>query len=204
MHKVPHLLFFFNMLRKLLTVTYVHTYGCPKVRRRVLECAIIRTQRRREGMREKLSQDSTFFKSPHHEWRCWLISGFSSSSSSSSRKRSPMDGDAAQQEEVAGSVGSGSGTTTTTTTSSSTSRKLHVMQWGYLPASSPDRLPLLLPTLAPLPLLGQGWKAICSGGCGFALAISGKFSVLWLSLWINSRISQGIVLCWYIVSRNGC
>eukprot|EP00250_Pteridium_aquilinum_P010362 c19332_g1_i2 orf=1875-3143(-) len=47
-----------------------------------------------------------------------------------------------------------------------------VLMWGYLPASSPQRAPLLLPTPAPPPLHEQGWKAVCSGGCGFAIAIS--------------------------------
>ncbi|KAI5077940.1 hypothetical protein GOP47_0007764 [Adiantum capillus-veneris] len=51
-------------------------------------------------------------------------------------------------------------------------RQLRVLMWGYLPASSPQRAPLLHPTQAPPPMNDQGWKSVCSGGCGFAMAIS--------------------------------
>ncbi|KAH7276582.1 hypothetical protein KP509_39G012900 [Ceratopteris richardii] len=47
-----------------------------------------------------------------------------------------------------------------------------ILMWGYLPASSPQRTPLLHPTPAPPPLHDQSWKSVCSGGCGFAMAIS--------------------------------
>ncbi|MCO5603472.1 hypothetical protein L7F22_057622 [Adiantum nelumboides] len=50
--------------------------------------------------------------------------------------------------------------------------QVKVLMWGYLPASSPQRAPLLHPTLAPPPMNDQGWNSICSGGCGFAMAIS--------------------------------
>ncbi|KAG9453103.1 hypothetical protein H6P81_006007 [Aristolochia fimbriata] len=49
-----------------------------------------------------------------------------------------------------------------------------VFMWGYLPGASPQRTPLLFPTLVRLPDSANGdlWKDVCGGGCGFAMAIS--------------------------------
>jgi hypothetical protein len=50
--------------------------------------------------------------------------------------------------------------------------------WGYLPGLSPQRSPLLGPVPVRLPPAaaaagGDGWRDVCGGGCGFAMAISG-------------------------------
>ncbi|KAL5229006.1 hypothetical protein ABZP36_017271 [Zizania latifolia] len=49
-----------------------------------------------------------------------------------------------------------------------------VLMWGYLPGISPQRSPLLGPVPVKLPLAagGDGWRDVCGGGCGFAMAIS--------------------------------
>ncbi|XP_077217335.1 PH, RCC1 and FYVE domains-containing protein 1-like isoform X2 [Tasmannia lanceolata] len=49
-----------------------------------------------------------------------------------------------------------------------------VFMWGYLPGVSPQRSPVLFPTVVPFPasLPGDSWKDACGGGCGFAMAIS--------------------------------
>ncbi|CAM6070378.1 unnamed protein product [Sphagnum tenellum] len=50
-----------------------------------------------------------------------------------------------------------------------------VRMWGYLPAASPQRLPLLQPTPVPPAASSStdsALKIVCNGGCGFALAIS--------------------------------
>eukprot|EP00268_Persea_americana_P023438 TRINITY_DN2303_c0_g1_i16.p1 TRINITY_DN2303_c0_g1~~TRINITY_DN2303_c0_g1_i16.p1 ORF type:complete len:465 (+),score=105.36 TRINITY_DN2303_c0_g1_i16:253-1647(+) len=49
-----------------------------------------------------------------------------------------------------------------------------VLMWGYLPGSSPQRLPLLSPAVVhlPQPVGGDSWKYVSGGGCGFAMAIS--------------------------------
>ncbi|KAG8078471.1 hypothetical protein GUJ93_ZPchr0007g6291 [Zizania palustris] len=49
-----------------------------------------------------------------------------------------------------------------------------VLMWGYLPGVSPQRSPLLGPVPVRLPLAGgsDGWRDVCGGGCGFAMAIS--------------------------------
>ncbi|KAJ7520672.1 hypothetical protein O6H91_19G016700 [Diphasiastrum complanatum] len=48
----------------------------------------------------------------------------------------------------------------------------NIRMWGYLPSASPDKAPLLKPTSVFPSLSQSGWKAVCSGGCGFTLAIS--------------------------------
>ena len=53
-----------------------------------------------------------------------------------------------------------------------------VLMWGYLPGVSPQRSPLLGPVPVRLPPAaaaagGDGWRDVCGGGCGFAMAISG-------------------------------
>lgn len=51
-----------------------------------------------------------------------------------------------------------------------------VFMWGYLPGASSEKAPILSPTQVRLtdPLLvGDSWKDVCGGGCGFAVAISG-------------------------------
>jgi hypothetical protein len=52
-----------------------------------------------------------------------------------------------------------------------------IFMWGYLPAVSQQRAPLLLPTPVPRSTTQEPWDEACSGGCGFALAISGKFLI---------------------------
>ncbi|XP_062225946.1 ultraviolet-B receptor UVR8-like isoform X2 [Phragmites australis] len=51
-----------------------------------------------------------------------------------------------------------------------------VLMWGYLPGVSPQRSPLLGPVPVRLPQAaaggGDGWRDVCGGGCGFAMAIS--------------------------------
>ncbi|GJM92580.1 hypothetical protein PR202_ga09061 [Eleusine coracana subsp. coracana] len=52
-----------------------------------------------------------------------------------------------------------------------------VLMWGYLPGVSPQRSPLLGPVPVKLPPAaaaagGDGWRDVCGGGCGFAMAIS--------------------------------
>uniref|UniRef100_A0A0D9V7R5 Ultraviolet-B receptor UVR8 n=1 Tax=Leersia perrieri TaxID=77586 RepID=A0A0D9V7R5_9ORYZ len=49
-----------------------------------------------------------------------------------------------------------------------------VFMWGYLPGVSPQRSPLLGPVPVRLPAAagGDGWRDVCGGGCGFAMAIS--------------------------------
>jgi len=71
-----------------------------------------------------------------------------------------------------GGVGGGSSSSTGLRLSSSYS----VRMWGYLPAASPQRLPLLQPTPVPPAASSStdsALKIVCNGGCGFALAISG-------------------------------
>uniref|UniRef100_A0A804LU01 Uncharacterized protein n=1 Tax=Zea mays TaxID=4577 RepID=A0A804LU01_MAIZE len=56
-----------------------------------------------------------------------------------------------------------------------------VLMWGYLPGVSPQRSPLLGPVPVRLPptaatAADDGWRDVCGGGCGFAMAISGDVS----------------------------
>ncbi|XVF08147.1 hypothetical protein REPUB_Repub06bG0200900 [Reevesia pubescens] len=55
-------------------------------------------------------------------------------------------------------------------------KEMAVYMWGYLPAASPEKSPLLSPVPVRLPSSIQdgasSWKDVCSGGCGFAMAIS--------------------------------
>lgn len=48
-----------------------------------------------------------------------------------------------------------------------------VQMWGYLPAASPRRAPLLQPVSVPITALNDPLKTVCNGGCGFGIAISG-------------------------------
>lgn len=54
-----------------------------------------------------------------------------------------------------------------------------VFMWGYLPGALPQRSPLLSPVVVRLPgkdaTDAHGWRDVCGGGCGFAVAISGFF-----------------------------
>lgn len=53
--------------------------------------------------------------------------------------------------------------------------KYNVRMWGYLPAASLQRAPLLQPTsVPPSTAANDPLKSVCNGGCGFAVAISGK------------------------------
>lgn len=48
---------------------------------------------------------------------------------------------------------------------------------GYLPGAAPEKSPILSPVPVRLPADAHGgdsWKDVCGGGCGFAMAISGK------------------------------
>ncbi|XP_038980993.1 ultraviolet-B receptor UVR8-like isoform X3 [Phoenix dactylifera] len=59
-------------------------------------------------------------------------------------------------------------------------REKLVLMWGYLPGVSPHRSPLLCPVAVRMPesAAGDGWKDVCGGGCGFAMAISGSGRLL--------------------------
>ncbi len=75
-----------------------------------------------------------------------------------------------------GGVGGGSSSSSTGLRLSSSSSSYSVRMWGYLPAASPQRLPLLQPTPVPPAVSSStdsALKIVCNGGCGFALAISG-------------------------------
>jgi hypothetical protein len=48
-----------------------------------------------------------------------------------------------------------------------------VRMWGYLPAASPLRAPLLQPVPVPATALNDPLTTVCNGGCGFGIAISG-------------------------------
>jgi hypothetical protein len=54
-----------------------------------------------------------------------------------------------------------------------------VYMWGYLPGALPQRSPLVSPMVVRVPetigAVGDSWKDVCGGGCGFAMAISGAF-----------------------------
>lgn len=48
---------------------------------------------------------------------------------------------------------------------------------GYLPGAAPEKSPILSPVPVRLPAAvhgGDSWKDVCGGGCGFAMAISGR------------------------------
>ena len=64
-------------------------------------------------------------------------------------------------------------------------REKAVYMWGYLPGASSQRSPLQSPVLVKLPPSVGSWKDVSGGGCGFAMAISGSFS-LFLSVRILS------------------
>ncbi|XP_021290020.1 ultraviolet-B receptor UVR8-like [Herrania umbratica] len=51
-------------------------------------------------------------------------------------------------------------------------KEMAVYMWGYLPAASPEKAPMLSPVPVPLPASASSWKDVCGGGCGFAMAIS--------------------------------
>lgn len=89
-----------------------------------------------------------------------------------------------------------------------------VLMWGYLPGVSPQRSPLLGPVPVRLPpaaaaAAGDGWRDVCGGGCGFAMAISGDvacslshcsraYSLLpfsWSVLRVGSGRSVGVSAC---------
>ncbi|XP_057863040.1 ultraviolet-B receptor UVR8 isoform X6 [Cryptomeria japonica] len=55
--------------------------------------------------------------------------------------------------------------------STNISNSVGIFMWGYLPAIS-QRVPLLSPTPVPRSTTQEPWKEVCSGGCGFALALS--------------------------------
>lgn len=52
-------------------------------------------------------------------------------------------------------------------------RGAEVYMWGYLPGALPQRSPLLTPVIVRVPPSNGSWNDVCSGGCGFAMAISG-------------------------------
>ncbi|GAB4827503.1 hypothetical protein Ancab_034386 [Ancistrocladus abbreviatus] len=51
-------------------------------------------------------------------------------------------------------------------------REKLTFMWGYLPGALPQRTPMQSPVLVTLPASLGGWKDVCGGGCGFAMAIS--------------------------------
>ncbi|XVE96925.1 hypothetical protein REPUB_Repub02eG0266000 [Reevesia pubescens] len=53
-------------------------------------------------------------------------------------------------------------------------KEMAVYIWGYLPGVSPEKSPMMSPIPVRLPAEGgaSSWKAVCGGGCGFAMAIS--------------------------------
>ncbi|MFS8012558.1 hypothetical protein Hanom_Chr14g01322291 [Helianthus anomalus] len=56
-------------------------------------------------------------------------------------------------------------------------REKSVYMWGYLPGALPQRSPMLSSVEVRLPQSadsGRFWTDACGGGCGFAMAISGK------------------------------
>lgn len=57
-----------------------------------------------------------------------------------------------------------------------------VFMWGYLPGALPQRSPLLSPTIVRTPGAEYTYKDVCGGGCGFAMALSGAFFFLFISL----------------------
>ena len=64
-------------------------------------------------------------------------------------------------------------------------REKLVYMWGYLPGALPQRSPLISPVAVRVPAEtfgGDSWKDVCGGGCGFAMAISGAFSYLFLTI----------------------
>lgn len=55
-----------------------------------------------------------------------------------------------------------------------------IYMWGYLPGASTEKAPIVSPVPVQLPdpiCCGDSRKDVCGGGCGFAMAISGSFSV---------------------------
>lgn len=63
-----------------------------------------------------------------------------------------------------------------------------VYMWGYLPGASTEKAPILSPVPVTLPdpiSAGDSWRDVCGGGCGFAMAISGSFSILFSILFCN-------------------
>ncbi|XP_048225774.1 ultraviolet-B receptor UVR8 isoform X2 [Ricinus communis] len=55
-----------------------------------------------------------------------------------------------------------------------------VYMCGYLPGISPEKSPILSPIQVPISDGGgfDSWKDVCSGGCGFAMAISGSGNLI--------------------------
>lgn len=69
-------------------------------------------------------------------------------------------------------------------------RERVVFMWGYLPGALPQRSPLVSPVLVRIPdSIDYSWSDVCGGGCGFAMAISGCFLYLSLSLWLPHLLS---------------
>lgn len=82
-----------------------------------------------------------------------------------------------------------------------------VFMWGYLPGALPQRTPLLCPVVVRLPgkddTDGQVWRDVCGGGCGFAMAISGDFSLnhLFFSFLL---LFLGLCVCVCVSSSGWC
>ena len=81
-----------------------------------------------------------------------------------------------------------------------------VLMWGYLPGVSPQRSPLLGPVPVRLPPAaaaagGDGWRDVCGGGCGFAMAISGDVtcSLPHCSCACALRLSVGWFCAWSVL-----
>lgn len=58
-------------------------------------------------------------------------------------------------------------------------KQLEVLMWGYFPGLTAQRSPLNSPAIVKFPEAEasvDSWKDVCAGGCGFGMAISGKFT----------------------------
>lgn len=80
-----------------------------------------------------------------------------------------------------------------------------VYMWGYLPGALPQRSPILSPLAVRSTV--YAWKDVCGGGCGFAMAISGDFSLKALSIffnffsWVVQRLHTGMTLTWVMMEK---
>lgn len=61
-------------------------------------------------------------------------------------------------------------------------KKYEVLMWGYFPGVAQQRSPLTSPEAVRIPVEdsdGDSWKDVCGGGCGFGMALTGSFFVLY-------------------------
>lgn len=67
-----------------------------------------------------------------------------------------------------------------------------VFMMGYLPGALPQRSPLLSPIAVRSSVSIHGWRDVCGGGCGFAMAISGA---LFFSIFVSIFLPCLEILC---------